>query len=116
MSGHAAHKGGVQAPYSKPRPRFNELLGDLATGNEEGREGEREGGKGRKGRRKVRLGPLSLYNSGLLASAWFLDLSVGGDRCLNRQRCPKQEILGILLIGAFVQRSCQPHVKITRIQ
>jgi len=32
------------------------------------------------------------------------DLSVGGDRCLNRQRCPKQEILGILLIGAFVQR------------
>ena len=50
MSGHAAHKGGVQAPYSKPRPWFNDLLSDLATDNDLKQEGRARGEKEKGGK------------------------------------------------------------------
>ena len=50
MSGYAAHKGGVQAPYSKPRPWFNVLLSDLATDNDLKKEGRARGEKEKGGK------------------------------------------------------------------
>ena len=61
MSGHAAQKGGVQAPYSKPRPRFDELLGDLATDNDLKKEGRARGKKEKGGKEDEERIGLGLY-------------------------------------------------------